>query len=58
MNMKLNSKESLAIAHRTLNDYNGNWAALRAAGTRNSDGVLIVPRKPKTDTKKALQKTG
>ena len=44
--MKLNSPESIKAAGEVFRNYGGSWSAARAAGTRDVDGILVIPRAP------------
>jgi hypothetical protein len=44
--MRLNSPEALALASEVFRNYGYSWTAARAAGYRDADGVLVIPRNP------------
>jgi len=47
---RINSKGSIDTASRVLRSYNGSWAAVERAATRDANGVYVVQRKPSTES--------
>lgn len=45
--MKLNSPKSMQAAREVFRSYNYSWTAAREAAIRDSDGVLVIPRRPR-----------
>jgi hypothetical protein len=41
---RVNSKNSLDTASRTLRSFEGSWQAMEQAATRDEDGVFVIRR--------------
>lgn len=50
--MKINSAASIETANSVFNSYRGSWTAAREAAHRDTDGVLVIPKRPAESAEK------